>query len=68
MESTCVGVYFFIKLFNLGLQPYYKETPAQVFSGEYCEIFKNSFIALFTSTKFIKFSQKLGDVKFWIYF
>ena len=45
MESTCVRVYFLIKLFNLGLQPYCKETPTQVFSGEYCEIFKNSFIA-----------------------
>ena len=31
-KNTCVGVSF-----------YCKETPAQVFSCEYCKIFKNSF-------------------------
>ena len=26
-----------------GLQLYQKETPTQLFSGEYCEIFKNTY-------------------------
>ena len=29
---------------SLGLQLYEKETPTQVFSCDYCEIFKNSFL------------------------
>ena len=36
-ENTYVGLYFLIKL-----QVIKKETPAQVFSCEFCEIFKNT--------------------------
>ena len=41
-ENTCVEISFLIKLQPLGLQLYLKKTPTQVFSCEYCEIFKNS--------------------------
>ena len=33
-----------IKLQGSGLQLYQKETPTQVFSDEFCEIFKNTFL------------------------
>ena len=36
-ENTCARVTFFIKL------PAKKETPGQVFSSEFCKIFKNTF-------------------------
>ena len=43
-ENTCVGVSFLINcLLIKGLQLYSKETPAQVFSWEYCQIFKNNY-------------------------
>ena len=42
-EHICVGFSFSIKWQVLGLPLYKKETPTQVFSYEYCEIFKNSF-------------------------
>ena len=35
---------------NAGLQLYRKETPAQVFSYEFCQIFKNTFIEEHLST------------------
>ena len=39
-------------LFNkvAGLQLYYKEAPAQVFSYEYCEIFRNTYTEKHLST------------------
>ena len=37
-ENTCVGVVFKIKL-----QASKKETPTQVFSCKFCEIFKNTY-------------------------
>ena len=42
-ENNCVGVSSFIKLLASSLQLYYKETPTQMFSCEFCEIFKNTF-------------------------
>ena len=33
----------FDKVASLGLQLYQKETPTQVFSCEYCELFKNNY-------------------------
>ena len=43
-ENTCVGVSFLINLHASGLQLYQKkETPTQVFSCEFSEIFKNPF-------------------------
>ena len=43
-ENTCVRVSFLIKLKALGLQLYIKkETLAQVFLCEFCEISKNTF-------------------------
>ena len=42
-ENTCVGFSFLIKFQALCLQYYSRETPTQVFSCEYCKIFKNSF-------------------------
>ena len=33
----------FLKILPLGLQLYYKETPTQVFSCEYCEISWNTY-------------------------
>ena len=42
-ESTCTRVSFLIKLRTWGLQLIKKETLAQVFSCEYCEISKNTF-------------------------
>ena len=41
--NTCVGVSFSKSCGADGLQLYEKETPTQVFSCEYCEIFENSF-------------------------
>ena len=35
LENTCVGV--------SDLQLFWKETPTQLFSCEYCEIFKNTY-------------------------
>ena len=44
MENTCVRVSFLIKLQASGLQLYIKkETLAQMFSFEFCKIFKNTF-------------------------
>ena len=42
-ENTCAWVSFLIKLQSWGLQLYWKETPAQVFPCEFCEIFKTTF-------------------------
>ena len=42
-ENTCTRVSFLIKLQASGLHLYKKETLAQVFSCEFCEIFKNTF-------------------------
>ena len=42
-ENTSVGVSFLIKLQALGLF-IKEETPTQVISCEYCEIFKNTFL------------------------
>ena len=42
-ENTCIGVSFLIKLQASSLQLYLKETPTQVFSCEFCEIFNNTF-------------------------
>ena len=44
-ENTCVGVSFLKRLQVWGLQLFKKETPTQVFSGKFCEIFK---IIIFT--------------------
>ena len=41
-EKTCVRVSFFNKV--AGLKPFKKETLAQVFSCELCEISKNTFL------------------------
>ena len=44
-KHLCMSL-FFNKVAGLrpsGLQIYYNETPTQVFSCEYCQIFKNSF-------------------------
>ena len=39
------GKSFFVKIARPnGLQHYQRETPTQVFSGEYCKIFKNSIL------------------------
>ena len=44
LENTCTRVSFLIKLKVSGLQFFLKkETLAQVFSCEFCEIFKNTF-------------------------
>ena len=42
-ENTCATVSFLIKLQALGVQLYQKDTVAQVFSCEFCEISKNTF-------------------------
>ena len=42
-EDTCATVSFLIKLQASDLQLYKKETLAQVFSYEFCEISKNTF-------------------------
>ena len=41
--STCAGISFLIKMQGSGLHFYLKETPTQVFSCEFCEIFKSTF-------------------------
>ena len=54
-------------LFNkvAGLQLYYKEAPAQVFSYEYCEIFRNTYTWKHLSTAawegWTLHFQKVGD-------
>ena len=40
-ENTYTTAFFLKKLHTWGLQLYRKETDAQIFSGEFCEIFKN---------------------------
>ena len=40
-EKTCVGISLLIKLHTLDLQHYLKKT-IQVFSCEYCDVFRNS--------------------------
>ena len=42
-ENTCARVLFLIKLQASGLKFIKKETLAQVFFCEFCEIFKNTF-------------------------
>ena len=42
-EDTCTGVSFQVKMQAEGLQIYRKRDPAQVFSCEFCEMFKNSY-------------------------
>ena len=42
-ENTYARVSFLIKLQAWGLQLFKKETPAQVFSCEFCEISRNTF-------------------------
>ena len=42
-ENTCTRVSFLMKLQASGLQLYYKEALAQVFSCKFCEISKNTF-------------------------
>ena len=42
-ENTCARVSFLIKLQALGLQLIKKESLAQLFSCEFCEISKNTF-------------------------
>ena len=42
-ESTCAGVYFLLKLQASACNSIKKQTLAQVFSCEFCEIFKNTF-------------------------
>ena len=44
-ENTYTKVSFLINLYTSGLQLYRKETQAQVFSGEFYEIFKNIFFS-----------------------
>ena len=41
--SIFTGKHLCWSLFLIKLQAFKKETPAQVFSCEYCEIFKNTF-------------------------
>ena len=48
-ENTCVGVSLSWSLLSLSRSPrshatLLKKTPAQVFSCEFCEIFKNTFL------------------------
>ena len=48
-ENTCVGVSLSRSLLSLSRSPrshatLLKKTPAQVFSCEFCEIFKNTFL------------------------
>ena len=55
---------FFIKL-QAGLQLYYKETPTQVFSCEYFEIFKNTYFGKHLRTAaFNSFREKLPSKMF----
>ena len=42
-EITCARVYFLLKLQGSALQLHLKKTLAQMFSCEFCEIFKNTF-------------------------
>ena len=42
-EKACVPVFFLIKLQALGTTLLKKENQVQVFSCEFCEIFKNTF-------------------------
>ena len=42
-ENSCAEVTFYLSYRPGGLQFYYKETPTQVFSCEYCEISKNTY-------------------------
>ena len=42
-ENACARIIFFNKVAGLSQQLYKKETPAQVFSCEFCEISKNTF-------------------------
>ena len=42
-ENTCATVSFLIKLQVWGQQVYQKETLAQVFSGEFCEVLKTPY-------------------------
>ena len=42
LQNICLGVSLLIKLQAQYLQLHQKETPAQVFSSEFCEIFKNT--------------------------
>ena len=45
LQKTCARVFFLIKLQAWGLELYItKETLTQVFSSEFCEIFKNTFL------------------------
>ena len=46
-ENTCVGESFLTKLQAWDLQLYFikRDTPMQLFSCAFCEIFKNSFFA-----------------------
>ena len=43
-EETCVGVFLLIKLQAVRVHLYSKETPAQVFSNEFNEIFHVNFL------------------------
>ena len=43
-ESTCARVSFLVKLQASGLQLIKKEAPALVFSCEFCEISKSTFL------------------------
>ena len=55
-ENSCVGV-FFNKVAACGLHLYYRQIPAQLFSSEICEIFKNTY-----------FEEHLRTVDYYIFF
>ena len=49
-ENTSVGVSYLIKLQVSSLQLYYKETPTQVLSCEFCQFFKSAFFVEYIGT------------------
>ena len=62
-ESACARASFLVKLRVAGLQLSLKETLAQVFSGEFCEISRNSFFTehLWTTASDLQ-KQSFADV------
>ena len=68
-ESTCATALFLIKLQALALQLYLKETVAQVFSYEFCEISKNTFFTEYlweTASDSVSFSKQLFSELLWM--
>ena len=66
-ESTCATALFLIKLQALALQLYLKETVAQVFSYEFCEISKNTFFTEDLWATASDFSKQLFSELLWMF-